>query len=55
VLIALIDSPSGSDGVGWDWGAFIALLAALAAAAPVVVPAVRSYLERRKATGGPTY
>ena len=55
VLIAFIDIPYGSDGVGWDWGAFIALLAALAAAGPVVVPAVRSYLERRKATGGPTY
>jgi hypothetical protein len=55
VLIAFIDIPYGSDGVGWDWGAFIALLAALAAAGPVVGPAVRSYLERRKATGGPTY
>jgi hypothetical protein len=55
VLIAFIDIPYGSDGVGWTWGAFIALLAALAAAGPVVVPAVRSYLERRKATGGPTY
>jgi hypothetical protein len=55
VLIAFIDIPYGSDGMGWDWGAFIALLAALAAAGPVVVPAVRSYLDRRKATGGPSY
>jgi hypothetical protein len=53
VLIAFIDIPYGSDGVGLDWGAFIALLAALAAAGPVAVPAVRSYLERRKAAGGP--
>jgi hypothetical protein len=53
VLIAFIDIPYGSDGVGWDWGAFIALLAALAAAGPVVVPAVRSYLDSRKAAGGP--
>jgi hypothetical protein len=53
VLIALIDIPYGSDGVGWAWGAFVALLAALAAAGPVVVPAVRSYLDSRKAAGGP--
>ena len=53
VLIAFIDIPYGSDGVGLDWGAFIALLAALAAAGPVVVPAVRSYLDSRKAAGGP--
>jgi hypothetical protein len=52
VLIAFIDIPYGSDGVGLTWGAFIALLAALAAAGPVVEPAVRSYLDRRKATGG---
>ena len=52
VLIAFIDIPYGSDGVGLTWGAFIALLAALAAAGPVVGPPVRSYLDRRKATGG---
>ena len=55
VLIAFIDIPYGSDGVGLDWGAFIALLAALAAAGPVVWPAVRSYLDGRKAAGGPRY
>ncbi|HEY5395277.1 MAG TPA: zinc ribbon domain-containing protein [Trebonia sp.] len=55
VLIAFIDIPYGSDGVGWAWGAFIALLAALAAAGPVVVPAVRSYLDSRKAAGGTRY
>jgi hypothetical protein len=53
VLIAFIDIPYGSDGVGLDWGAFIALLAALAAAGPVVVPAVRAFLDSRKAAGGP--
>jgi len=53
VLIAFIDIPYGSDGVGWAGGAFVALLAALAAAGPVVVPAVRSYLDSRKAAGGP--
>jgi len=52
ILIAFIDIPYGTDGVGWSWGAFIALLAALAAAGPVVVPAVRAYLASRKATGG---
>jgi hypothetical protein len=55
VVIAFIDIPFGSDGVGWAWGAFIALLAALAAAGPVVVPAVRSYLDGRKAAGRPRY
>jgi hypothetical protein len=53
VLIAFIDIPYGSDGVGLDWGAFIALLAALAAAGPVVVPAVRSYLASRNGGSAP--
>jgi hypothetical protein len=52
VLIAFIDIPYGSSGVGWSWGAFIALIAAVVAAWPVVVPAVRSYLASRK--GGST-
>jgi Double zinc ribbon len=51
ILIAFFDMPS-SDGlsgvsVGWAWGAFIGLLAALAAAAPIV-PAVRARLEQRR-------
>lgn len=54
VLIAFLDIPYSNDGVGLDWGAFLGLLAALAAAGPVVTPAVRSYLDRRKA-GRPTY
>lgn len=50
ILIAFFDMPS-SDGlagvsVGWAWGAFIGLLAALAAAA-VFVPQVRARLEQR--------
>jgi hypothetical protein len=49
VLIAFIDIPYGGSGVGWTWGAFVALLAALAAAGSVLVPAVRSYLESRNA------
>ena len=43
ILIAFFDMPSG---FGWDWGAFIGLLAAIAAAA-VLVPAVRSRIENR--------
>jgi hypothetical protein len=54
VLIAFFDVPSvpataTGFSVGWAWGAFIGLLAALAAAGPVIVPAVRSYLESRNA------
>jgi hypothetical protein len=51
VFIAFIDIPSGVGGVsvGWDFGAFLGLLAALVAGGPVLVPAVRSYLENRKA------
>jgi Double zinc ribbon len=51
VLIAFFDIPSGGYGVsvGWDFGAFLGLLAALVAGGPVLVPAVRSYLESRKA------
>jgi hypothetical protein len=49
VLIAFIDIPYGSAGVGWTWGAFVALLAVLAAAGPVLVPAARSYRASRSA------
>jgi len=51
VLIAFIDLPSGGYGVsvGWGFGAFLGLLAALVAGGPVLVPAVRSYLDSRKA------
>jgi hypothetical protein len=52
ILIAFIALPSaGLSGVsvGWGFGAFVGLLAALVAGGPVLVPAVRSYLESRKA------
>lgn len=49
ILIAFADIPYGNLGMGWGWAAFIGLLAALAAAAPVMVPAARSYLESRAA------
>ncbi len=35
--------------VSWDFGAFLALLASLVAAGPVVYPAARSFLDSRKA------
>jgi len=53
ILIAFFDIPYGNLGMGWGWAAFIGLLAALAAAAPVMVPAARSYLESRNANTGP--
>jgi hypothetical protein len=34
--------------IGWDWGAFVGLLAALVAAGPVTWPAVQSYLQGRQ-------
>jgi hypothetical protein len=52
VLIAFVDIPYGNLGVGLTWGAFLGLLAALAAAGPVIYPAVRSYLASRNAAGG---
>jgi len=53
ILIAFADIPYGNLGMGWGWAAFIGLLAALAAAAPVMMPAARSYLESRNANAGP--
>ena len=41
VFIAFIDKPGGS-GVGWQFGAFLALIAAIAAAAPYAIPQLRS-------------
>ena len=53
ILIGFLAMPS-TDGlqgysVSWDFGAFLALLASLVAAGPVVYPAVRSFLDSRKA------
>jgi hypothetical protein len=41
VLIAFLFKPGGS-AVGWDWGAFVALIASVLAALPLVVPAVQA-------------
>jgi hypothetical protein len=40
VLIAFFDKPGGS-GVGWQFGAFLGLIAALVAAAPYAIPPLR--------------
>jgi hypothetical protein len=56
VLIGFIAVPStgGAQGVSvsWDFGAFLALIASIAAAAPVLYPAVKSYLDSRNAASG---
>jgi hypothetical protein len=41
VFIAFIDKPGGS-GVGWEYGAFLALIAAIVAAVPYAIPQVRA-------------
>jgi hypothetical protein len=46
VLIGFLDKPGGS-GVGWEFGAFLALIAAIVASAPYAIPALR---ERTGAT-----
>jgi hypothetical protein len=53
ILIGFIALPS-TDGiqgfsVSWDFGAFLALIASMVAAGPIVYPAVRSFLDSRKA------
>jgi hypothetical protein len=45
VLIGFLDKPAA--GLDWEFGAYLALIAAAAAAAPVVIPAVRSWQENR--------
>jgi hypothetical protein len=45
VLIGFLDVPLA--GLSWDFGAYLALLASLAAAVPVALPAVRAWRVRR--------
>jgi hypothetical protein len=53
ILIAFIAVPSthglANYSVGWGFGAFLALIASLVAAGPVIYPAVKPYLNRRGA------
>jgi hypothetical protein len=44
VLIGFLDKPTG---LSWEIGAYLALIAAAAATAPVVIPAVRSWQDSR--------
>jgi hypothetical protein len=59
ILIGFFDMPStnGEAGVsvGWDFGAFLALIASIVAAGPVIYPAVKSYLDSRNAGAAPRY
>ncbi|HEX9042858.1 MAG TPA: zinc ribbon domain-containing protein [Trebonia sp.] len=53
ILIGFIALPS-TDGlqgfsVSWDFGAFLALIASVVAAGPVIYPAVKTYLDSRNA------
>jgi hypothetical protein len=41
VFVGFIDKPGGS-GVGWEFGAFLALIAAIVAAAPYAIPQLRA-------------
>ena len=45
VVIAFLDKPGGG-GVGWGFGAFVGLIAAIVAAAPYAVPQLRPGQER---------
>jgi hypothetical protein len=45
VLIAFLVKPGG---LGWDFGAFLGLIAAIAACAPIGIPAVRSLREGQR-------
>jgi hypothetical protein len=48
ILIGFLAKPGAGDiGVSWGFGAFLALIASIVAAAPVIYPAVKSYLDKR--------
>jgi hypothetical protein len=51
ILIGFLAKPSGGldVSVGWGFGAFLALIASIVAAGPVIYPAVKSYLNSRNA------
>ena len=51
ILIGFLAIPSGGFdvSVGWGFGAFLALIASIVAAGPVIYPAVKSYLDSRNA------
>jgi hypothetical protein len=58
LLLVLLDFaiiPYGGQGMGWGWGAFIGLIAAVVAAGPVLYPAVQSYRASRSSAGPRSY
>jgi len=44
VVLAFLDKPGGVgfSGIGWGWGSFVGLIAAVVAAVPLGVPALRA-------------
>ena len=59
IVIAFVARPS-TDGlagysISWDFGAFLALIASLVAAVPVVYPLVKAYAARRNGTPAQRY
>jgi hypothetical protein len=56
ILIGFFAMPSTDhlDGfsVGWGFGAFLALIASIVAAGPVIYPAVKTFIDSRNAAGG---
>ena len=56
ILIGFLAKPSaGGVSVGWGFGAFLAVIASIVAAAPVIYPAVKAYLDKRKGAAPRTY
>jgi hypothetical protein len=50
ILIGFLTKPSVAGiSIGWGFGAFLALIASIVAAAPVCYPAAKAYLDKRKA------
>jgi hypothetical protein len=59
IVIAFLARPS-TDGlagysISWDFGAFLAVIASVVAAAPVVYPVVKAYLDRRRGASAQSY
>ena len=56
ILIAFVAKPSaGGVSVSWGIGAYLAVIASIAAAAPVIYPAVKAYLDKRKGAAPRAY
>jgi hypothetical protein len=51
VVIDFIDKPGGG-GVGWSYGAFIGLIAAIVCVAPKLVPAIQGWTKSKMQKSG---